>query len=297
MDDGSLDETAAIAERFAAADSRVRLLRCERRGLVAALAEGIAACRAPWIARMDADDAMHRDRLAAQLAYLARNPDLAGAGSHVRLFPRSALPAGRRRYEAWLNGLRSADEVSRDRYVECPIAHPTWIIRRELLERFGYRDCGWPEDYDLLLRLFESGHRLGVVPRRLVAWRDRPERLSRRHPAYALDRFVACKAAHLASGFLAGRRDYVLWGYGGTGRALRRALAAHGCHPTHIVELHPGRLGQRIHGAPVVAPEALAQLPRRPLVASVAGAAARGRIRGALAAMGFREMSDFICAA
>jgi hypothetical protein len=41
----------------------------------------------------------------------------------------------------------------------------------------------------------------------------------------------------------------------------------------------------------------LAALPRRPLVVSVAGAAARAEIRGFLAARGWAEPRDFVCAA
>ena len=60
--------------------------------------------------------------------------------------------------------------------------------------------------------------------------------------------------------------------------------------------LHPGRLGQTIHGAPVVAPEALADLAG-PIVVSVAGAGPRRQIRAALAALGREEGVDFVCAA
>jgi hypothetical protein len=63
------------------------------------------------------------------------------------------------------------------------------------------------------------------------------------------------------------------------------------------VELHPGRLGQRIHGAPVVAPAALAGLAGRPIVVSVAGAGPRAEIRRALAGLDRREGVDFVCAA
>jgi hypothetical protein len=64
-----------------------------------------------------------------------------------------------------------------------------------------------------------------------------------------------------------------------------------------VIELHPGRLGQTIHGAPVVPPEALDGLPRARVVASGAGAEARGQIRAVLAARGWRELADFVCAA
>jgi len=297
VDDGSRDGTRGVAERFAAADARFRVIAAPHEGLVAALGRGLAACRAPLVARMDADDVMHRDRLAAQLSALAADPTLSGVGCHVRIFPRRGMTDGLRAYEAWLNAIATPDDVEREAFVECPLAHPTLAIRREVLARAGYRDAGWPEDYDLVLRLLAAGERLGVVPRRLQLWRDGPGRLSRTSPAYAPEAFVACKAAFLAEGFLAARPDFVLWGYGGTGRALRRALAAHGKAPSHVIELHPGRLGQRIHGAPVVGVDALAGLRGRPIVVSVAGAGPRGEIRGVLGAGGFEEGRDFVCAA
>jgi hypothetical protein len=243
---------------------------------------------------MDADDLMHRDRLALQRDALDADPALAGVGCHVRIFPRAGLAAGMRAYEAWLASLCGPEDVARDAFVECPLAHPTWMVRRTHLETLPYRDRGWPEDQDWLLRAHRRGLRLGVVPRRLLAWRRGG--LSERDPRYAVERFVACKAHHLARGFLADRARYVLWGYGRTGRALRAALAREGRAPSHVVELHPGRLGQTIHGAPVVAPAALAAI-EGPVVVSVAGAGPRAEIRAALAKLGRREGADFVCAA
>ena len=53
------------------------------------------------------------------------------------------------------------------------------MIRRELLKQMRYRERGWPEDYDLILRLLAAGKKIGVLPRRLLCWRDGPGRLSR----------------------------------------------------------------------------------------------------------------------
>jgi glycosyltransferase involved in cell wall biosynthesis len=322
VDDGSRDATVEIARGFAARDERFRVVDAPHRGLVETLLAGLERCRAPFVARMDADDWMHRERLGLQLAALEAAPELCAVGCHVRLFPRGshersgsekqvqqAAPGsrkprteattrrGRGAYEAWLNGIRDPDDLRREAFVECPVAHPSLFIRRDSLERFAYRDMGWPEDYDLVLRLLAAGQPIGMVPRRLLGWRDGPGRLSRNSARYAIERFTACKAAHLASSFLADHPQYILWGYGDTGRALRKALAEHGHHPSYVVELHPGRLGQRIHGAPVVPPEAIPGLPRHPLIASVAGSGPRGRIRDALARMGLVETVDYVCAA
>jgi glycosyltransferase involved in cell wall biosynthesis len=296
-DDGSADGTARIVDACAAGDRRVRRLALPRLGLVPALNAGLAACQGAFVARMDADDLMHRERLAAQLAALASDPSLAAVGCHVRLFPRAGLAPYRRDYETWLNGMRGADDVAREALVECPVAHPTWCARADALRGLGYRDAGWPEDYDLLLRLLRAGGRFGVIPRRLHGWRDGPARLSRTDPRYGLDRFTACKASHLVATLLAGAERYVLWGYGGTGRALRRALGALDRHPSHIVEVKRTRIGQRIHGAEVVPIEALARLRGHPIVVSVARAGPRAEIRAALVRLGFEELRDYVCAA
>jgi hypothetical protein len=171
------------------------------------------------------------------------------------------------------------------------------FIRREVLVAHGYRNAGWPEDYDLVMRLLESGQSIGVVTRRLVGWRDSPARYTRTAPVCAQEKIVELKAEFIARGFLAATPRYVLWGYGDTGRALCRALSARGKTPSAIVELHPGRIGQTIAGAPVIEPDALENIERLPLVASVAGEKARGEIRAALASMRFVEGRDFVCAA
>jgi glycosyltransferase involved in cell wall biosynthesis len=296
VDDGSTDGTLAIARGAARRDPRFRVLALPHRGLIAALNEGLGRCGAPLIARMDADDVMRRERLARQADLLERDTSLSAVGCHVRLFPRQSMAPRLREYESWLNGLESAEDVARDAFVECPVAHPSLMMRRQMAD-LGYEDRGWPEDYELVLRALGLGMRIGVVPERLLAWRRRADSLSRTDDRYSLNRFTACKAHHLAAGFLGQSDRYILCGYGETGKSLRRALAALGKHPSHIVEVHPARLGRRIHGAPVIPHEALPGLAGRPIVVSVAREGPRADVRAKLAAMGFVDGRDFVCAA
>jgi glycosyltransferase involved in cell wall biosynthesis len=297
VDDGSSDATAEVAAAFAAGDARFRVERLPHRGIVSALNAGAQLCRADLVARMDADDLMARRRLELQRSVLQQQPELSGVGCHVRFFPRRAMTDGLRKYEKWLHAVKGARDVEREAFVECPIAHPTLMLRRSALLSLPYRDAPWPEDYDLVLRLMQQGHELGVVPQRLLHWRDGAGRLSRSSARYSLPAFVECKAEYLAHGFLHGVERYLLWGFGDTGKALSDALSRRGKHPSAIVELHPGRLGQLIRGVRVVPPEALPSLRREPLVVSVAGLVPRSEIRAALAAMGFTELRDFVCAA
>jgi glycosyltransferase involved in cell wall biosynthesis len=297
VDDGSDDATAAVVHTVARQDARFRCVGRPHAGIVAALSTGLGACRGEVIVRLDADDWMARERVAEQVAALAADPGLVAVGTHVRLFPRDPLTPGRLAYEAFLNSIRTPEQVRDNVFVECPIAHPSLAVRAAALRAFGYRERGWPEDYDLVLRWVAAGHRLGVVPRALVRWRDPPGRLSRTHPSCSLDSLRRCKAAFLAAGPLSGTDRYVLWGYGDTGKTLRRALAAHGKQPSAIIELHPRRLGQRMDGVIVVPPSRVPDWSGVPVVVSVAGAPAREEIRRALVALGRVESHDFWCAA
>lgn len=299
VDDGSTDLSAHVARGFSAQDPRFRLCTEPHRGIVAALNTGLGLCRGEFVARFDADDLMHPERLEQQVRALTTDVDLDAVGCHVQLFPRRSLSPKRLAYQHWLNSLFNASDVFRDRFVECPVAHPSLLLRRKTLEHLGYRSLGWAEDYDLVLRLLQTGPRVGVVPLPLLAWRDGRARLSRTDENYGLERFTRCKAHFLAATWLSGRNDYVLWGHGDTGRSLRRALAEQGKSASLIVDVHPGRIGQVIHGCRVVHPEQLhaTNAANHKIVASVAGLAARSDLRTIAARIGLVEGRDYIVAA
>lgn len=298
VDDGSQDGTGERYRAAADGDPRFRLLTNGADGIVAALNRGLDHCRGHYVARMDSDDVMHRDRLRLQLALAEQHDPATLLGCHVRLFPRDAnLGRGIRDYESWLNSLGTTHELQRDRYVECPLAHPTWFIPRERICKLRYRDVDWPEDYDLLLRHLQDGGRLATVPRRLLVWRHGPQRLSQVSARYGPAAFTRCKAHYLRAGFLRESVGFQLWGYGATGRQLCRALKHLDRRPSLIIEMHAGRIGQSIADAPVLAPEQVdpARLDR--LLVSVAGVKPRQRIRDWLEARGLQEGRQFICVA
>ena len=297
LDDGSTDDSREVAQTFVAQDVRFRLLTLPHRGLVQTLNTGLDAARGVFLARLDADDVQHRKRLTRQLEALQAEPEAGVVGCHVRMFPRASLQPGRRAYEGWLNAFRSSEALHRERFIECPLAHPTLLFRGEVLRTLRYRDLGWPEDYDLLLRMVEADIGLTVVPERLLAWRDLPSRLSRTHAAYRLERFMACRSAFLASGPLRDWSRYVLWGHGPTGRALRRALVGHGKHAQAILEVHPRRIGQVIGGARVFGLEAIPALGNLPILVAVSGLEARALIRAHLQEVGRVEGVDTFFAA
>ena len=247
VDDGSRDGTAAILSRLADRDRRVVVVRAPGEGIARALNRGLARCDAEVVVRMDADDVAHPCRIEIQLAALAADPSLAAVGSRVKLFPRDEVAGGMARYAAWLNGLVTPDLVARDLLVEAPLVHPAATIRRRVLvEAGGWRDGDFPEDYDLWLRLSAAGHRLSNVPETLLDWRESPGRLTRTDARYALARHVTLKAAWLADGPLADRREVAIWGAGQTGRAFARALSVYGVSVALFLEVDAKKIGRTI---------------------------------------------------
>ncbi|MDE2654497.1 MAG: glycosyltransferase [Gemmatimonadota bacterium] len=299
VDDHSRDGTAGIARAWERRDGRFRVVRmgADGSGIVAALQRGLAEARGTCVARMDADDICHPERLAFQHDLLARSPGLAGCGTGVRLVPESTVTPRAAEYAAWVNSMTDRDTVAANIFVECPLAHPTFMFRaRVLADVGGYRDRAWLEDYDLLLRLWRRGHRFVAVPRVLLDWRDDPGRLSRNHPAYSLAAFRACRVHHLRKSMLRGRSGVVVWGAGPTGKSLAREFARQGVNVQAFVEVDPRKIGQQIHGAPVLGVEAVRGVVGALHVGAVARSAGRAAVRGAVGGVGLGE-GDFVAMA
>lgn len=297
VDDGSGDATPSILEAARQSDSRVRVIRREGGGLVSALNIGLVACRSPLVARMDGDDICHRRRLELQVAHLDENPGVGLVACNFRHFPRTGMKQGMQSYETWQNSLHCHDLIIRDLFVESPFVHPSVTVRRKLLKQAnGFRDCGWPEDYDLWMRLAAAGTSFARLPDSLFFWRDHPERATRVMDAYATSAFRACKLHHLQQGYLKNTGNVVIAGAGLEGRAWQRILAAQGIRVSKWVDVDQRKIGTVLHDAPVVGTEQLLDLHSKILVA-IGVRGAREQFRELVLPMGLKEGLDFICVA
>lgn len=298
VDDGSTDNTAELAEDWAQRDPRFRLLRqATPAGIVDCLNLAAEEARAPVLARMDADDVALPGRFERQLARLAVG-DVNAVGCQVRYFPPDQVAGGALRYEAWLNSVITPEEHERDIFVECPLAHPTLMIQADAL-RFtgGYAARGWPEDYDLLLRLWEAGYGMAKVPEVLLHWREAPGRTSRTQPEYSLEALVRCRAHYLARTHLR-ELPAVVFGAGPVGKAMSRALQAEGVRLAAFVDVNSRKIGQTIHGVTVLdCWEAFRLRGQAFGVAALGQPGAREALRKALLAADWVEGVHFRCVA
>jgi len=298
VDDGSDDGTAARLEAWAERDPRVRVLHREHTGLVASLNAGLELCLGTLVARHDADDVALPERLQAQAALLHSDESLAAVGTLVEGFPAEHVREGFRQYLEWQNQLVSPEAIARQIFVESPLAHPSIMFRRAWLEKLnGYQDLGWPEDYDLLLRMHLAGAKFGKVPRLLVRWREHAQRLTRVDPRYSLEAFLRAKAHYLRRGPLAGEPRVVVWGAGHMGRRLSKHLVREGVDLAAFIDIDPAKIGREKRGRPIYDPERLPELVRvlSPVVvlAAVGARGARALIRARLMEMGLVEGMDW----
>jgi glycosyltransferase involved in cell wall biosynthesis len=298
VEDGSTDDTPVHLEQWAARDRRLRVLRQPHAGVLAASNAGLQSCTAPYIARLDADDRAHPERLARQVAYLESHPEVGLVSCLVQGFPASQVRQGFAIYLDWLNGLTSDEAIRREIFIESPLPHPSVTYRRDLVLRLGgYQEYGWPEDYDLWMRMYLAGVRFAKLSKVLVEWREHPARLTRTDSRYSLENFLRLKAWYLSAGPLKERQAIIIWGAGMVGRRLGKQLLKLGAPVEAYIDIDPRKIGSTRRNRPVLAPEALPALWRRfdapALLGAVGSRGARQLIRQHLTTLGLREGLDW----
>lgn len=299
VDDGSTDSTPQIVEAWTHKDRRFHGLSRPHRGIVPALNDGLRALQTPLVARMDADDIAHEDRLEKQLSRMEADRDLTLCATQYEILSDQPVAPGSTTYRDWQNGLLTDDEIRLNLWVESPFAHPTVCFYREaVLSLGGYTDTDWPEDYDLWLRMANAGARFAKVAEPLVGWRDRPDRLTWTDARYSIDAFFRCKAHHLARGPLRGRGPVIIAGAGITGGRVGRALMNEGVEITAYLDVDPRKIGGSKRGRPVVGWETgLNQYRSQFLLAAVGSRGGRQTVRALLNEQGYQEGQDYLCVA
>ncbi|MBA3333431.1 MAG: glycosyltransferase [Actinobacteria bacterium] len=149
VDDGSTDETPEILA--VVDDPRLQVLRNEGRlGLAVSLNRGLDEARGRYVARLDADDIAFPQRLERQLQRMVSGSSIAVLGSAVLELDASGRSGSLHLMPAGPAAVRWAALFS------SPFFHPSVLIDREVLERYGLRydpEYLESEDYDLWTRL------------------------------------------------------------------------------------------------------------------------------------------------
>ncbi len=153
IDDGSTDATRSLLGAASRQHAGIRVLSNPETGIVDALEAGRAVARAPYIARMDADDIALPLRLELQADYLDNHPSVVAVGGQVRYIDAHGAQCSQGRYPFRPSDCRAYLAFG------APFCHPAVMMRRDALEAVGgYRHGFEPaEDFDLWLRLSTVG--------------------------------------------------------------------------------------------------------------------------------------------
>ncbi len=172
IDDNSTDGTVSIVTSYN--DRRIRFHSSSQRlKLAGALNLGIEKAQGTYLARMDADDICEPERLGQQHAFLEQNKHIGICGTWTNLFP---VPEQHlEKYPL------TTDEVQALSLFHSPFAHPSVMIRKEVLtsNHLKYDVDYYPtEDFDLWCRAlkFTQGANLNEA---LLRYRLHPDSLTR----------------------------------------------------------------------------------------------------------------------
>lgn len=156
VDDGSHDGTSDYLSLVD--DQRLRVLRNMGHGLADALNTGLAAARAPYIARQDADDWSSPQRLDEQWRWLRDHPEIDVLATEALFADADGQPVTnawtRRVHEQWDAAVTPA-QIGALMPLTCCIFHATIMARTDALRTAGGYDPAMvpAEDYDLWLRM------------------------------------------------------------------------------------------------------------------------------------------------
>ena len=149
---GSNEEGKRIINRYAAIDSRIRLIQnSERLGIAESLNEGLRQAKGEYIARMDGDDISLPERIEKQVEFMESNNDILLCGVQVEVF-------GSEKWD-WKLETDSA-RIRTDALFYSPCVHPTILFRRDVINKYNVfynKDYKASEDYDFFTRILEFG--------------------------------------------------------------------------------------------------------------------------------------------
>ena len=294
INDGSTDGSLNLLQQ----QPDIKLLNEKHKGIAPSLNAGLAVAKGNYIARMDADDLCHPERIKQQVEFLDAFPEIGIVGCRVAFGGDRKKQAGYAAHVDWINEQVEPDIIALNRFIESPFAHPSVMFRREIFEQFGaYRNGPFPEDYELWLRWMDLGVKAGKVDQELITWNDPPNRLSRIDERYSIDAFYQTKAEYLFQWLEKHNPHHpniIIWGAGRITRKRAETLTHHGVRITHYIDVKPRQLNC---DTPVILPNKIPDPAHCFVLPMVGTRGIRDQIRTFLKSRGFTEGTNCIFAA
>lgn len=175
-DDASTDDSAAIAEKLAAEDGRIRVMRMGTNGGKSRAMNAMAeAARGTWFAVLDADDVYHPERLERMIA-AGETHDLDVIADNLEYYDAGVDRVLRPGFDPAM-GLRFLDVrdllQNNSSFAEFDFGLLKPVIRKDFIDfhRIAYTEkTRLAEDFYYLLEIFVAGGRCGLLAEPLYRW-------------------------------------------------------------------------------------------------------------------------------
>lgn len=174
VDDGSTDDTLAIATQFAQQDARIRVLSQANRGVCAARNAGIHAAKFDWLLFLDADDWILPQHLEKLTQAVENNPNLdAVYGGWTKVAPDGQVILDEE-FSFQPSGIFAALAHN------CVLAIHCCIVRKAIAIEVGGFDTTLVtcEDWDFWQKIARTGAVFGEIPEASACYRIRPNSAS-----------------------------------------------------------------------------------------------------------------------
>jgi glycosyltransferase involved in cell wall biosynthesis len=173
VDDGSVDDSPAILERWARSRP-LTVIRQENRGQTAALNRGLAAADGDFIQYLDADDLLHPEKIAHQVARLSSEPDDCIATAAWGRFVDSPSEARPLRESCWRDATPLDWIADAFRYGGGMMFPAMWLLPRRVVAAAGpwREDLSLNNDAEYFVRALRAASRVCFVGEAMCYYRS-----------------------------------------------------------------------------------------------------------------------------
>lgn len=171
VDDGSNDDTYALAKAYADQDTRIHVYKEPHTGRGQARNKVLAHCRGEYVAVCDADDVFVKERFALQVAFLLANPEVAAVGSQCVSFINEPGDMGNSIVKWPVNAMDIASVFEKHKM---GMPNSASMIRSRMFEQYGGYDRRLlrAQDYGFYLKLHRAGEKFANLPEVLTHYRN-----------------------------------------------------------------------------------------------------------------------------
>ncbi|MBN3796549.1 glycosyltransferase [Burkholderia sp. Ac-20392] len=183
VDDCSTDDSWNVIQTFQ--DPRIHAVRFDKnRGACAAYNSALGLARGEFIASLDSDDVFAADKLAVQVEFLDRHPEVDICGTYLEEIDDAGntVPSESRMYAPWFN--KELDFNSPDCWIwENHLCHSGVLMRKSLHDRVGSfrEELTYSPDWNFWLRALADGATFHVIPQELVRYRSHGSNITHRN--------------------------------------------------------------------------------------------------------------------